>query len=145
MNLADTVKKQTDRILRQQRQNGTGSVIITGNPSGDPIVTLPFDEAAHDALDHTGLTGVPAAEAFTESVHAATDHTGITGVGGADTFLELTDTPAAYTGKAGKVVAVNVGETALEFITPSSGTSGTFDFGLITDASSYSWDWGSLA
>jgi hypothetical protein len=36
--------------------------------------------------------------------------------GGASTFLDLTDTPADYTDDAGKVVAVNAGETALEFI-----------------------------
>lgn len=33
------------------------------------------------------------------------------------TFLDLTDTPDAYTGQAAKIVAVNAGETALEFIT----------------------------
>jgi hypothetical protein len=35
---------------------------------------------------------------------------------GATTFLGLTDTPSAYTSQAGKVPAVNSGETALEFI-----------------------------
>lgn len=36
------------------------------------------------------------------------------------TFPDLNDTPANYTGAAGKVVAVNAGETALEFVTASS-------------------------
>ncbi|MFA5543719.1 MAG: hypothetical protein WDA47_08060, partial [Bacilli bacterium] len=38
-----------------------------------------LDETAHDTLDHTGLTGIPAAEAFTEAVHAETSHEGIAG------------------------------------------------------------------
>jgi len=41
------------------------------------------------------------------------------GGSGSATFLDLTDTPADYTGQAGKVVAVNVGEDALEFIAAS--------------------------
>jgi uncharacterized protein DUF2793/endosialidase-like protein len=39
------------------------------------------------------------------------------GGGGSSDFLGLTDTPDTYSGQAGKVVAVNSGETALEFIT----------------------------
>ena len=46
-----------------------------------------------------------------------------TGGSGSSTFLGLTDTPSAFTGQAGKVAAVNTGETALEFATPSGGTS----------------------
>lgn len=37
--------------------------------------------AKHSDLDHTGVTGVPAAESFDESVHDAHDHTGVPGVG----------------------------------------------------------------
>jgi hypothetical protein len=40
-----------------------------------------------------------------------------------DTFLELTDTPDSYAGQAGKIVAVNPGESALEFI-PASASGG---------------------
>jgi len=39
----------------------------------------------------------------------------------AASFLDLSDTPDAYTGAGGKVVAVNVGETGLEFITAAGG------------------------
>ena len=42
-------------------------------------------------------------------------------VGGTTTFVGLTDTPANFTGSAGKVVKVNAGETALEFVTSSGG------------------------
>jgi len=38
------------------------------------------------------------------------------------TFTGLTDTPSAYTGQGGKLVAVNAGGTALEFITASTFT-----------------------
>lgn len=35
------------------------------------------------------------------------------------TFLELTDTPDSYTGQATKIVRVNAGATALEFVAPT--------------------------
>lgn len=35
---------------------------------------------------------------------------------GTSDFLSLTDTPSSYSGESGKAVAVNVGETALEFV-----------------------------
>lgn len=38
------------------------------------------------------------------------------GGGGSSTFLGLTDTPSSFSSQAGKVAAVNTGETALEFI-----------------------------
>lgn len=38
-----------------------------------------FDSDAHEAVDHSGLTGIPAAEVFTEEVHAETSHEGIAG------------------------------------------------------------------
>lgn len=41
------------------------------------------------------------------------------GGGGATAFTDLTDVPSSYTGAGGKVVAVNVGETGLEFISAS--------------------------
>uniref|UniRef100_A0A7C3SRH5 Uncharacterized protein n=1 Tax=Dictyoglomus turgidum TaxID=513050 RepID=A0A7C3SRH5_9BACT len=40
------------------------------------------------------------------------------GGGGVATFLGLSDTPSSYTGEAGKYVAVNSTETALEFVAP---------------------------
>lgn len=47
-------------------------------------------------------------------------YVGITGGAGASTFLALTDTPANYTGSGLYIVRVNVGETALEFVDPST-------------------------
>lgn len=39
-------------------------------------------------------------------------------------FLGLSDTPGSFAGQGGQVVAVNVGETALEFISPGGGGGG---------------------
>jgi hypothetical protein len=39
-------------------------------------------------------------------------------------FTQLTDAPASYVGQAGKVVAVNVTETGLEFVTGGTGSAG---------------------
>lgn len=46
------------------------------------------------------------------------------GGGGASDFVGLSDTPASYSGAGGKLVAVNSGATALEFVAaPSGGAS----------------------
>lgn len=42
-------------------------------------------------------------------------------VGGVTTFVALTDTPGNYVGDALKLVRVNAGQTALEFVTPTVG------------------------
>lgn len=57
------------------------------------------------------------------------------GSGGASDFLSLTDTPSSLSGQANKVVAVNGGETALEFVSASAGTlSGLSDTTITTPA-----------
>ncbi len=43
---------------------------------------------------------------------------------GIQEFIDLVDTPVSYAGQAGLVPAVNLGETALEFITPAGGGAG---------------------
>lgn len=57
--------------------------------------------AAHATTDHTGLPGVPAAEAFTAPVHAATDHTGLPGVPAAEAFTALVHAGTDHTGVPG--------------------------------------------
>jgi len=60
MNLAETVKKQTDRILRQRSLNQTEGVVVSGVASGvgAPAPTVnnpPVDLTAHKAsADHDG-------------------------------------------------------------------------------------------
>lgn len=67
---------------------------------------------------------------------------GTPGIPGASTFLALTDTPSSYASEGGKVVAVNVGETALEFISLTSYST----FLSLTDTpSSYSGEAGKMA
>lgn len=46
-------------------------------------------------------------------------------------FILLGDTPASYSGEAGNILAVNVGETALEFISPPSGVTNLTYFGKV--------------
>jgi len=42
---------------------------------------------------------------------------------GAEAFIDLSDVPASYAGEGGRAVAVNLGETGLEFVDfPSSGS-----------------------
>jgi len=67
---------------------------------------------------------------------------GGTGGAGRTTFVSLNDTPSSYSGEAGQIVAVNSGETGLEFIAPPSGTS-TFT-GLNDTPSSYSGEAGQI-
>lgn len=43
------------------------------------------------------------------------------GGGGASAFTDLADTPGSYAGQGGKLVAVNAGATALEFVTGGGG------------------------
>lgn len=138
INIADEIKKQTDKILRQRQLGGNAATLIVETPTGPPSVTNPNAnlETHKMADDHL--------QYLNDERHALTDHTGLPGVGGGS-FTGLTDAPASYIGQAGKVAAVNVTETGLEFITPSSGASGAFDFGSITEAASYSWDCGGIA
>jgi hypothetical protein len=48
------------------------------NDGKKPIDSEGLSQAQHDALDHTGLTGV---NNFTSALHGSTSHVGITGVG----------------------------------------------------------------
>jgi hypothetical protein len=53
--------------------------------------------------------------------------------GGASAFTDLTDAPSDYTGQGGKLVAVNSGATALEFITPATLDAADLTSGVATD------------
>jgi hypothetical protein len=111
-NIAETVKKQTDRILRQRALNLTEGVVVSGVSSGTgapaPVVNNPpADLTAHKAsADHDGRY-------YTESE-----------IDGMLNFLGLSDTPAAYTGEGGKIVAVNADVSGLEFVTAPPAENG---------------------
>lgn len=53
--------------------------------------------------------------------------------GGATSFVGLSDTPSSYTGQGSKIVAVNVGENALEFISVSGAGLVDSVFGRVGD------------
>ena len=111
-NLAETVKKQTDRILRQRALNATEGVVVSGVSSGPgapaPTINNPLaDLTAHKtSADHDGRY-------YTESE-----------IDGKLNFLTLTDTPAAYTGEGGKIVAVKSDVSGLEFVAAPAAENG---------------------
>jgi hypothetical protein len=111
-NIAETVKKQTDRILRQKALNGTDRIEVSGVATGTgapaPTINSPAaDLTAHkSSTDHDGRY-------YTESE-----------IDNKLNFLTLTDTPAAYTGEGGKIVAVKSDVTGLEFIAAPAAANG---------------------
>lgn len=62
------------------------------------------------------------------------------GGAGVTSFLGLTDTPSTYSGQAGKVVAINTSETALEFIDVSASVEYALNTATTWDGTNYSPD-----
>jgi len=77
------------------------------------MAALSGHAAADFAMNTNKITGV---KDPTANQDAATKKYVDDEVAGVDTFLELTDTPAAYADQGGKLVAVNAGVDALEFV-----------------------------
>lgn len=99
--------------------------VTTTAPTTAHDETLGFD-VGHGWLDVTGPT-------LYECVDAATGAAVWVQVfpasgGGASAFTDLADTPSSYAGQGGKLVAVNSGATALEFVT--GGGSASYDLQL---------------
>lgn len=101
---------------------------VTGNFSTDHPIEI-TGEACGTSEANVGLFGfdpVTGLPCFSYDGSA-------TGPIGTTTFLGLTDTPSSYSGQAGKITAVNPGETALEFINaPTGGTTTIIGSGLIS-------------
>jgi len=89
-------------------------------PSGIGAIAVPGSSAWGDILfrDTSGWTRLPAGTSglFLKTLGVGADPVWASGAGGATTFLDLTDTPSAYTSQAKKLVRVNSGATALEFL-----------------------------
>jgi hypothetical protein len=93
--------------------NGNG---VAGNPTLDVVPAN---------ISHTGL-----ADIGTNSHTTIDSHLASTSNPHSTTFLQLTDTPSTYVGQSLKLAQVNVGETAIAFIDPS--TVGVLDHGALT-------------
>ena len=96
---------------------GGGDVLT---PADIDAIAVPASSAQGDVLyrDATGWTRLPAGTSgyFLKTQGVGANPIWASGAGGVSDFLGLTDTPSTYTGQAKKVVRVNVGETALEFV-----------------------------
>ena len=115
---------------------GSGSNLLVNSAGlidGSKIQALTIDFGAFDIAGSTELTTAADAdmiaiyddsETATKKISRANFLAGYTG--GASAFTDLSDAPAAYTGQAGKVVAVNSSETALEFIAGGGGGASAF-------------------
>jgi hypothetical protein len=104
----ETVEEADTTTVAVSSFDGEGNYVLSGVPSAYPVavvfvytVTVNYYDYSKDFLEHE-----------------------IPGLGGSDTFINLDDTPAAYVGEAGKVPAVNGGETALEFVTVTADHGG---------------------
>jgi hypothetical protein len=107
----DTINGLTDRQLLLIKAD-TGDTITVKHATGN----IHFDSGADFELsgdswlllfyDGTNVVALGAGD----------------GGNGASTFTGLTDTPAVYTDEGGKLIAVNSGEDALEFVESPSGT-----------------------
>ncbi|MFA5567616.1 MAG: hypothetical protein WC972_03110 [Trueperaceae bacterium] len=91
--------------------------VTTTAPTTAHDETLGFD-VGHGWLDVTGPTIYVCVDA--SSAAAVWVQVFPASGGGASAFTDLADTPSSYAGQGGKLVAVNAGATALEFVTGGS-------------------------
>lgn len=113
------IKEQVEKLP----QPGSAAEEITVDYIKDALMSL----EGNDRLPYSAINGIE--QFIDEKVRIMESNLrrgpmAITGGGtgsggGSSTFTGLSDTPSTYTGQGGKVVAVNVGETALEFISAS--------------------------
>ncbi len=98
---------------------------LTGIPSTAGLL----DETGHDALDHSGLTGIPSvAGLLDETAHDALDHTGLTGIPSISGLLDETAHDALdHTGLTG--VLSSLPDHAHAGV---AGDGGTFDAANLT-------------
>jgi len=138
-NASETVKGIVELATQAEVDSGT-----TTGATGASLAITP------DKLNPKNLTNTKATIADGDSTMISNSEAGgalvkvlystiKTYILGAATFLGLTDTPSSFSGKGGKVVKVNAGETALEFLDNAygvlfSGRSNHIGFGGLSIA-----------
>lgn len=101
----------------------------TGGPIGGYVGFLDQYRVSYDSLELAASGFVNSGISLVDNLNHIRWRLGQIEAGSGQTFLELDDTPDSYSGYAGYLVAVNSGETGLEFILFSggSGTPGGVD------------------
>jgi hypothetical protein len=111
-----------------KRKAFVGTVIVQGSENGSVLIQ-PQNSPFLSGLSGVDIVSIQDGQVLsydgaTSSWKNTSPSTGVT------TFSLLTDTPASMSGESLKAVRVNVGETALEYYTPSGG--GVTDHGALT-------------
>lgn len=98
---------------------------------------------------YANFAALPAASAYEDCLAVTEDTNDLYISDGSDwilvgvtTFLGLSDTPASFVGQEGKVLAVNAGANALEFVSPAAGGKGFTGKDFYTDFSTSETDTG---
>lgn len=110
--------------------NNTQPDYIKNKPT---IPAAQVGDNTYIGLDDTSDTTYTGKDKYIPSVNEATGKLDLTETIAA-TFLNLDDTPNTYTGQAGKILKVNSGETALEFVSASGNETATSIGALIGGA-----------
>jgi Concanavalin A-like lectin/glucanases superfamily/Chaperone of endosialidase/Repeat of unknown function (DUF5907) len=113
-----------DTLPTSGLDNGAVTYAKIQNVSGPPRVLGRYGAGAGVVQELTLGSGL--------TVDGAGVITAAGGGGGSTTLLGLTDVPDSYAGQAGKVLAVNPGETGTEFVTPVAGGGAPTDADYIT-------------
>lgn len=145
ISVEDTCRHRTDTVFVAGGKVTGDYVLAAGDASvilsygiGVDYWTSTFRIVPADTISFLGIAFYIGVDTiWTRTKVIVPDTIRIVATGGAggigDTlFLGLGDTPNSYTGQAGKLVAVNAGETALEFIDAPTG-SGASTFTGLTD------------
>ena len=114
--LQDKLAAGTGVSLALLNPGGDEQVEITASGADDKRVKVSTDDTTPDFIEGKIVAG--AGISITTLNPAGDEDLQISNT--LDTFLELTDTPGSYSSQGTKIVGVNSGETALEFVTKSS-------------------------
>lgn len=124
-NLSIVLKRKRDAEDRLRRSDPGKNIIIGEDGAGGNTSSNPAESLTVAVETFNSLTGDVTLAAGTNVTLTPVGNTiTIAAEGGSETFIGLTDAPAAFTGAGGKVVAVNSGETALEFIAAPAAANG---------------------